>query len=43
MYVSNNMKKVVMWITVSVIVVIGLFITKNANCLWGFLIPALLG
>lgn len=31
----------IIWIAVSVAVIAGLIITKNANCLWGFLIPAM--
>lgn len=31
----------VIWIAVSAAVVAGLLITKNANCLWAFLIPAM--
>lgn len=33
----------ILWIAVSSAVIAGLYFTKNANCLWGFLIPALMG
>lgn len=31
----------IMWIAVSLGVVTGLYFTKDANCLWTFLLPAL--
>ena len=27
------------WIAVSAAVIVGLYLTKNANCLWGFFFP----
>lgn len=31
------------WIATGIAVVAGVYITKNANCLWAFLIPACIG
>ncbi len=30
----------IVWVAVSVAVIVGLIITKNANCLWAFCLPA---
>lgn len=42
MSINDNTERSIMWISVSITIIIGLFITKSANCLWGFLIPLLL-
>jgi hypothetical protein len=33
----------VMWIATSIAIIAGIYITKNANCLWAFLLPAFNG
>lgn len=33
----------IMWIATSVAIIAGMYITKNANCLWAFLLPAFNG
>ncbi len=33
----------VMWIAVAIGVIFGLYFTKNANCLWAFLLPVMVG
>jgi len=33
----------VIWVGVSACVGAGLYLTHNANCLWAFIIPALIG
>ena len=30
----------IMWIATSIAIIAGMYITKNANCLWAFLLPA---
>ena len=30
----------IIWVAVSLAIIAGIFITKNANCLWAFFIPA---
>ena len=32
----------IIWVAVSAAIIAGLLITQNANCLWAFLIPALI-
>lgn len=32
----------IIWIAVSAAVIAGIIITQNANCLWAFLLPALM-
>lgn len=33
----------IMWVAVSAAAVVGLWLTQNPNCLWVFLIPAMVG
>lgn len=36
-----DFKNAVKWASVSIAIIAGLMITKNANCLWAFFIPLL--
>ena len=36
------MKVIGIWAATSIAIIVGIIITKNANCLWAFFVPALL-
>jgi len=41
MSLRNNYNEAVVWLVTGIVILVALFITKDATCLWAFLIPAL--